>query len=190
MNIIKQYFIERYSPLIRTLHYLLLFLVLSQIIGSNFMGISNDGVISNNIVEYYGTWMHIITGLFLVILSTVFFVVELKKHGVRYFYPYLFGTLFQVKSDINQLKSLKLPELKPEGLAAIVQGLGLGAIFLVVFSGLTWFILWSYNLSLAGDIKELHKLLTGVVEAYVLGHGSIGLVHIFLSYRKQIKNYK
>ncbi len=184
MNIIRQYFMERYSPLIRTLHYLLLFLVLSQIMVSNFMGISHKGVISNHIVEYYGTWIHIITGLFLVILSTVFIIIELKKHGARYFYPYLFGTLSQMKLDIHQLRSLQLPALKPEGLAAIVQGLGLGAIFLVVFSGFTWFVLWSYNVPLAVDIRELHKLLTSLIEAYVIGHGGMGLAHIYLSSKK------
>jgi cytochrome b561 len=167
------------------LHYAILLLVLTQIVVSNFVEISDDGVISHNVIEFYGTWTHISIGLFLVLLAIIFIIAELKKHGFRYFYPYVSGDFSQLKRDIEKLKSLELPDASAGGLAAIVQGLGLGALLLVVSSGAIWFLLWSYDSSLAGGAQEVHELLTGLIEAYVVGHGSIGLLHIFLAYKEQ-----
>ena len=48
------------------------------------------------------------------------------------------------------------------GLAAIVMGLGLGALFLALLSGLGWFLSWNYNLQWAHDIKELHEALVRI----------------------------
>lgn len=185
LQFIRLYFSERYSLSVRILHYTILFLVLSQIAVSNFMDIGNDGAIGETVVEFYAAWMHIVTGLTLVLIATVFVAVELKNHGWLYFYPYLTGDFSQVKLDINQLKRIQLPAPKPKGLAAIVQGLGLCAILLVVISGFTWFILWLFNLPLASSVQELHELLTGLVEAYVIAHGSMGLTHIYITYRNQ-----
>ncbi len=180
-----KYFSDKFTPLVRYLHYSILIFVLMQIFISNFIEVSDDGVISQNFVENYATWMHIIIGLALLLLAIVFIIIELKKHGGSYFYPYLFGDLSQLKFDINILKKLALPEAAPGGLAAIIQGLGLGALILVTFSGTTWFLLWSSGSSLANDVKEVHELLTGLIEAYIIGHGSIGLLHIFITYRIQ-----
>ena len=183
---IKKYFADKFTPLIRYLHYLILLFVVYQIvISSNLLEISDDGVISHNIIEYYGTWSHIIVGLLLLLLAIIFTVVELSRHGFKYFYPYLYGEISQLKSDINQIKSLEIPEPEPKGLAAIIQGLGMGALLLVTLSGATWFLLWLYDSSLVNDIKDLHELLTGLIEAYVIGHGGIGLLHIFIAYRGQ-----
>ena len=63
--------------------------------------------------------------------------------------------------------------------AAIVQGLGLGALALVILSGATWFFSWIYMAPWADSVKEFHKLLTGLIEAYVLGHGGMGMLHLF-----------
>lgn len=106
---------------------------------------------------------------------------QLFQHGFEYFYPYLYDEISQLKSGINQIKSLEIPE--PKGLATIIQGLGVGALLLVALSGATLFLLWLYDSSLANDIKGLHKLFTGLVEAYVIGHGGMGLLHILIAYR-------
>lgn len=188
LRFVYQYFSEKFTPFRRVLHYAILFLVLTQIVVSNFVEINDDGEISHNIIEFYGTWTHISIGLFLVLLATVFIIAELNKRGFRYFYPYASGDFSQLKLDIDQLKSLEMPDVSPGGIAAIVQGLGLGALFLVVSSGAIWFLLWFYDSSLAGVAQEIHELFTGLIEAYVVGHGSIGLLHIFLAYKKQ-KNY-
>ena len=105
---IKKYFADKFTPLIRYLHYLvLLFVVYQIVISSNLIEISHDGIISNNIIEYYGTWSHMIVGLLLFLLAIIFIVVELSKHGFKYFYPYLYGEISQLKSDINQIISLE-----------------------------------------------------------------------------------
>lgn len=185
LKTIRNYFAEKLTPLVRYLHYSILLLVLLQIILSNFTEINDAGAIGKNAIDYYSTWAHISVGLSLVFLAIVFTVVELSKHGFAYFYPYLSGDLSQLKSDLSQLKSLQLPEVSPKGLAAVIQGLGLGAILLVVLSGMIWFVLWSYDLAFANDVKEIHKSLTGLIEAYIIGHGGMGLMHIFIAFKKQ-----
>lgn len=183
LKFILNYFDEKLTPLERYLHYSILIFVLMQILISNFIEVSDDGLIGENIVESYATWMHIGIGLTLLLLAVMFITLELKKHGISYFYPYLSGDYAQLKSDINALKKLTLPEAAPKGLAAIIQGLGLSALLLVTLSGATWLLLWLYESSLANDVKELHELLTGLIEAYVIGHGSIGLLHMFITYK-------
>ncbi len=180
-----KYFSEKFTPLVRYLHYLILILVLIQIFISNFMEVSNEGIISNNIVAFSATWIHIGIGLSLLLLAVIFIVVELKKYGTSYFYPYLFGDFSQLKSDLKKLKTLELPEASPKGLAAIIQGLGFGALLLVASAGAIWVLLWSLNSSLANDAKDTHQFLTGLIIAYVIGHGSMGLLHMFIAYKKQ-----
>ncbi|WP_417614875.1 cytochrome b/b6 domain-containing protein [Oceanisphaera sp.] len=184
LKFISNYFVEQLTPVVRYLHYLILAFVLIQIVISNFMNI-DGGVISQKAVEYTATWMHIGIGLLLLILAIVFIVIELTKHGVLYFYPYLVGDIAQLKSDIKNLARLELPEATPKGLAAIIQGLGLGALFLVALAGASWLLLWSMNSSLASDARDLHKSLTGLIIAYVIGHGGMGILHMFMTYKKQ-----
>ena len=183
LKFIRHYFAERLTPLIRFLHYVVLLLVLVQIILSNFMEV-NDGKIGKSIVEFYSTWGHIVTGLSLVLVVLIFIYIEFKKHGFIYFFPYFFGDFTQIKLDIAQLKSFQFPDLNPKGLAAIVQCLGLGALFLVVLSGFTWFIMWQLDLPFAEDVKAIHGLMTGLIEAYVVAHGSMGVIHLFMAYRR------
>jgi cytochrome b561 len=185
LKTIRNYFREKLTPSVRYLHYSILFLVLLQIILSNFIEINDDGAIGQNAIEYYSTWAHISVGLSLLLLAIVFTVVEFSKHGFSYFYPYLSGDLSQLKSDLSKLKSLEVPNASPKGLAAVIQGLGLGAILLVALSGTTWFVLRLYDLALANDVKEIHQLLTGLIEAYIIGHGGMGLMHIFIAFKEQ-----
>jgi cytochrome b561 len=185
LKTIRNYFREKLTPSVRYLHYSILFLVLLQIILSNFIEINDDGAIGQNAIEYYSTWAHISVGLSLLLLAIVFTVVEFSKHGFSYFYPYLSGDLSQLKSDLSKLKSLEVPDASPKGLAAVIQGLGLGAILLVALSGTTWFVLRLYDLALANDVKEIHQLLTGLIEAYIIGHGGMGLMHIFIAFKEQ-----
>jgi len=104
LQFILNYFAEKLTPLERYLHYSILIFVLIQIFISDFIEISDDGVIGGNIVESYATWMHIGMGLTLLFLAVIFIILELKKHGILYFYPYLSGDYAQLKSDINALK--------------------------------------------------------------------------------------
>jgi len=186
LHFIKLYFAERYSPLVRFLHYSLLIFVLGQIVLSNFMGF-DDGEIRRNFITFYGTWSHIITGIVLMPLALVFTAIELKKHGILYFYPYLSGDFSQLSADLNKLMSFKLPETSPKGIAAIIQGLGMAILLSVILSGLIWYLLWSNHAPGIHFMKEIHELLTGLVEAYIIGHGSMGALHLLLSYRDQKK---
>jgi hypothetical protein len=149
------------------------------------MGFTDNGEVSKKTIEYYGTWIHISTGLSLLPITFVFIFVELKRHGIKYFFPYFYGNFSQLKEDFQQLKQFELPEPNAYGIAAIVQGLGLGALTLVILSGLTWFISWIYTAPWADSIKELHELLTGLIEAYVVGHGGMGLLHLFFRFKNQ-----
>ena len=185
IHITLEYLRERQPPLVRNLHITILCLVLSQIIVSNFMGFTDNSEVSKKTIEYYATWIHISTGLSLLPIAFVFIYVELKRHGIKYFFPYFYGNFSQLKEDLKQLKQFELPEPSAYGMAAIVQGLGLGALTLVILSGSTWFISWIYMAPWADSIKELHKLLTGLIEAYVVGHGGMGLLHLFFRLKNQ-----
>ncbi len=188
MNIIhitREYLRERQPPAIRFLHMIILCLVLSQITVSNFMGFTASGEISTKTIEHYATWIHICTGLSLLPITLVFIYIELKQHGIKYFFPYLYGDLSQLKKDLQQLKQFELPEPGACGIATIVQGLGFGALTLVVLSGFSWFLSWIYAAPWANTLKGLHESLTGLIEAYVLGHGGMGILHLYLQIKAQ-----
>ena len=57
---------------------------------------------------------------------------------------------------------------RPKRLATSVQGLGSGALLLVVLSGLIWFILWRNGSSFAGLALETHKNVTLLIELYLI----------------------
>jgi len=185
IRITLEYLRERQPPVVRFFHITILCLVLSQIIVSNFMGFTGNGEISKKTVEYFGTWIHIGTGLSLLPITFIFIYIELKRHGITYFFPYFYGNFSQLKEDIQQLKQFKLPDPSAYGIAAIVQGLGLGALTLVVLSGLTWFLSWIYMAPWSDSIKEFHELLTGLIEAYIVGHGGMGMLHLFFKVKNQ-----
>jgi len=179
------YLRQRQNPLILYLHLAILALVISQIIVSNFMDFTDAGKISDNITEFYGTWLHIITGLSVIPLALIFLAAVIRQRGFKYYFPYLTGDLSQLNKDIKLLMKFQLPEPAACGLATTVQGLGLGALFLVLLSGLAWFLSWKYNLSWSHNAKETHEFLTGLIQAYIIGHGSIGALHIFFRSRLQ-----
>jgi len=178
---IQAYIGKRQTPLISLFHIVVLLLVLTQIILSNFVDFNDNGAISSNVIKFYGTWSHIVTGLLLAPLAVIFILIEFKKYGLKHFYPYLSGDNQQLKADFAQLKQRKLPEPESKGIAAIVQGLGLAALVLVLLSGTIWFYAWTTGASWAEDMQEIHGLLTGLVITYFFAHGLMGLWHIFYS---------
>jgi len=170
---------------VRFLHLVILCLVLNQILVSNFMGFANNNKISSKTLEHYCTWIHIVGGLTLIPLAAVFIVLELRVHGVKNFFPYLYGNFSQLKEDFQQLLQFKLPVPREYGVAAAVQGLGMGALILVLFSGSIWFFAWVNAAPWANTAKGIHKTLTGLVEIYVLGHGTMGVLHPFYELKKR-----
>lgn len=188
IHVVFEYLRSRQSPKIRFLHILVLLAVISQIFVSNFIGFTSAGEIGGSALRFYGTWTHIITGITLLPIALIFTFLVMGAHGFRYFYPYLFGDFGQLKSDFDKLKKLELPDPEAGGLAAIVKGLGLGALFLALLSGLTWFISWKFNALWSLGARETHMFLVGFIEAYIVGHGGMGLLHIYLSAKKRKKN--
>jgi len=184
IHTVLEYLRNRQSPKIRFFHIIVLLLAISQIFASNFIRFTNTGEISGNTLEFYGSWTHIITGITFLPIAFIFTFLVIREHGFKYFFPYLSGDFKQLKSDTSKLKKFELPDPEAGGLAAIVKGLGLGALFLALLSGLTWFLFWKYNVRWSHGIKELHGFFVGFIEAYIIGHGGMGLLHIYLSTKK------
>lgn len=181
MSIIKsffKYFREQQAPAVRRLHYGIIILIAMQLLLSNFMGFTDNGEIKKTIVEFYGTWAHIITGLVTLPIALAFVWIVVKRSGLDHYNPYVDGDFPQIKRDIAQIKRRELPEPNSRGIAAVVQGLGMGGLLLVLLSGFTWYVAWINGAGWASYAKETHKLLTGVIIAYAVGHGVMGLLHI------------
>ena len=160
---------------LRILHALIAMLIILQIIDSNFTEVNY-----HNITLGIGTWFHIIVGFSIAVLFVIFLGYEYIKRGIKYFYPYLFGDFRQLKLDICTLLKLKLPNAKPGGLAAIVQGLGLLALLLVLASGISWFIAWNKHSILTHSLQSLHESFTTLIEIYIIAHGAVGVLHFLL----------
>ena len=103
--------------------------------------------------------MHITTGLALLILSAILIVYCIMLRGLRHYFPYLRGDTAQIRRDVRTLLNRRLPDASPRGLAASVQGLGLGAVALVVLSGAGWFMLWLLDSPLAPFANGMPRLL-------------------------------
>lgn len=185
MRIIKSIlaFLGKYqNPRIRILHLLILFLVLSQIVVSNWMTGTKSVVVPIE-TEYFFTWFHIASGFLLFFLTLFLLISCFRLRGFKCFYPYLWADLKQFKADVRELKELKLPDSHSNGLAAIVQGLGLGALSIVILSGIVWFILWILQSPFALEARSIHKSLTILIEVYIYGHGGLGIIHFYLWYK-------
>lgn len=180
MNLLKSiwdFFALYQTKSIRIFHLLVLILVILQIIISNGMSISSNGTISHQPVYFIFTWMHILIGISLLFLSTILIFICFRTRGIRYFYPYLWGDIIQIKLDVKTLASFQLPQVLPKGLAATVEGLGLGALLIAILSGIIWFILWISKSSYSYDAEQMHKSLTILIDIYLIGHCLMGLLH-------------
>lgn len=173
------------SPAVLILHFIIIISVILQIVISNWMSVSVTGVIPASGYRLFFTWMHIITGLSFWVSGTLLIALCFHQRGIKHYYPWAFGCFSQIATDCRAMLHGKLPESAPGGLATSVQGLGLGALMLVVLSGTAWLILWAAGSAYAGEIRNLHKTLTGLIEAYIIGHGAMGLLHFIVWLRKK-----
>lgn len=175
------------KPYLRMLHAFIVALVILQILSSGIMHVSASGQIASSAFSWLASWYHILAGLLTVALSCLLTAYSLNHHGLRYFFPYLWGDTEQLKQDIQASLHFKIIPPRPKGLATSVQGLGLGALMLVVLSGLLWFLLWLADSSAAASAREAHKTFSGLVELYLLGHGGMALLHFVFWQRKTQK---
>ncbi|EBW2650687.1 cytochrome b/b6 domain-containing protein [Salmonella enterica subsp. enterica serovar Newport] len=170
-------------PGFRILHILIAGLILSQIINSGFTSteaLKQSGT-SNTVI-----WIHIISGMGLLILGSIMLFWMLTRRGIRYYFAWLFWDFRGIKDDLLVLKGYRLPGAHEGGIASTVQGLGGLSLLAVALSGATWFAL-DY-LALVPTINterviSLHKFLTTFIEIYFFAHGAMGILHRVLNYR-------
>ena len=174
------------KPYLRFLHAIIAVLVILQILSSFAMHMLSSGQLNPALSSWLASWYHILSGLLVVILSLLLAADSLTKRGFHYFFPYLWGDTEQLK-DIQASLRFKMVPPRPKGLATAVQGLGLGALLLVVLSGLIWFILWRNGSSFAGLALETHKNVTLLIELYLIGHGCMALLHFFVWQRNKAR---
>ena len=163
------------NNIIRVLHVFIAFLIVSQIIDSNFMSIHYHSHKLN-----IGSWYHIVSGILITILFIILLFKTFYKRGFKHFYSYIYGDFEQMKLDLKSLLAFKLPVAKPKGLAASVQGLGLGALTIVITSAYCWLIAWLSQSILAPDLQSFHKSITILIEIYIIAHGCMGLLHFLI----------
>ncbi|MEC4724375.1 hypothetical protein HWQ46_02280 [Shewanella sp. D64] len=157
------------------LHALILFWVLWQLLLSFGMHIQGDTPFGKiTVIDK----LHIYGGLGLFILTIIFFSTLLNRRKVADLYPWLSGNLHGLKSDLHTLLSRRLPDPTPGGLAATIEGLGLLALLLAVFTGLLWYSSISLGLSISPDLLAIHKTCVGAIELYFYGHGTFAFLHL------------
>ena len=179
LRAVWNYLGESQPVFFRVLHLVIIGLIASQFITSDFVEIG-PGHRTGGILGFdAGTLAHILPGMAVAVLLLVFTVGLLLRHGVRHFFPYLWGDLRQIREDIAALRQRRLPDASPGGLATTVQGLGLGAVGLTVASALTWLLLPAGS-AVGHTAIELHEAATNLVIAYLIGHGGMGLLHFLL----------
>ena len=173
------------KPSLRMIHALVVGFVILQLLSSTLMHVSPAGHVSDVPLPWLASWYHLLAGLVTVVLACLLTESSLTQWGFRHFFPYLWGDTAQLKQDILASLHLKMFPPRPKGLAATVQGLGLGALALVALSGLIWFLLWLWaSPTAAATAREVHKSLSGLVELYLLGHGGMALLHFVMWQRK------
>ena len=107
--------------------------------------------------------------------------------GPRHYFPYLWGDMDQLARDVAAIRSGKLIIApRPKGLACVVQGLGMGALSMVLLTGLWWFRTWQLG-DASHTAASLHSLFVWLLMAYAVGHGGMALGHFFFWKRAAAK---
>lgn len=157
----------------RTIHALVAGLCILQLFSSMGMDVYGTGASP-------GAWYHMWGGASLCLLAVVQITLSFRKHGLRHFYPYLWKDMDQLEKDVKQSLRLKLVPPRPKGLGAVVQGLGLGALFLTAFTGLFWFVLWQSGSANTEEARAVHDGVSLLIILYLIGHGGMALLHFIV----------
>lgn len=176
-------------PVIRILHLTITLLILANLtLGYLFLCSTKNP--ATYILCSSFLWLHISIGIIVVLLTLIFIPACLFHKGIKHFYPYLYGDTKQLIKDIKSSLSFKLIPPTSGGLAAVVQGLGLGALLLTVLAGLIWFIGWQTNGFYTGFFKKIHEVSATLLGLYLLGHGSMATIHFIVWQRKIARKKK
>lgn len=168
------------SPFFRILHIIVALMILAQIINSNF--IESEALDEQGLTAIV-TWIHVISGLSLIILGCLMLVWMLTQRGARYYFSWLSFDFRGIMQDIATLRRFTLPEAHSGGIAATIQGLGVLSLLAVSLSGGMWFLLNAVQNPLADTLMHWHKNLTTLIEIYFFSHGAMGLLHLFMNTR-------
>lgn len=175
------------TPFLRVLHIIVAVLILLQIVSSN---LTESDALSDYTLTGFVTWFHVIIGLSLIVLGLIMLAWMLTQRGFHYYFAWLTLDFRGVVEDIKMLMSFRLPEAHAGGIAALIQAWCTCAIGRCI---MWWFLVCTqYNSGMSPVLTEsvlnLHKFLTVFIETYFWAHGSMGLLHIFLTIRSQRKN--
>lgn len=164
-------------PLLRCIHAAVIAFVLLQFLTSICMEVPLEGPSAL-------AWVHIISGMGLFLLGIALVTLSVRKRGLRNFFPYLWGDMDQLGKDMRAAARFKLVGPRPKGLPACIQGLGMGALLMTVFTGLWWFDDWG-NDRLGLTALNAHKFFAWAMVAYLAGHGGMALAH-FAMWQKKV----
>lgn len=179
-----------------------------QLIAAPFIAFLPDGNVSHIGYHFVATWLHMLNGLVLLGVTIFFSYDVIKRKGLEWLYPYAFGkfaeikddfkTLFQIRLKVSDLKKvdketrpfiileqMQLPRLRPRGLGAVVQGLGLIIQLLLTTLGFFFFVCWLQNLDISWDILAAHRIVAIPFVLFYFGHGGMGILHIFNQHAQQ-----
>lgn len=175
------------TPFLRLLHAVIVVLILIQFFDSMGISISTTGQFGLGELTLALSWTHIVLGLTTLILACILTGESLTNKGFKHFFPYLWGDVAQIRADLEASLRLEVVGPRPKGLAAAVQGLGLGALLLTVLSGGAWLLFMLSDVpDWAATARSTHKAVTSLLLAYLLGHGGMALLHFTMWQRKVI----
>lgn len=174
------------TPPLRCMHAALVVLVFLQFVSSSGMSMLFLPF-SEDFMAYVSNCYHITAGLSIVALTLSMTAYSFSQRGLRRYFPYLWGDVARIKKDLQDSLHGKLPAPTVGGLATSVQGLGFGALWLTVFSGLTWFVLWQMDTAAADYAVRFHKSVVSLLVLYFIGHGGMAFAHFVLWQSKVVK---
>ncbi len=161
------------TPFLRVWHVLAIFAVWAQLIK----------IVHNHVID---SW-HIELGLLLVPFICIFLVVSLKRRGIKYFFPYLWGDNSQFKKDFEKLMQGNIPAPRPGGLPGVIQGFGFVFFTLTVFFGFLWYLIWESDPKFSVTFLDYHRYTAYALAVYAIGHGIMALWHFSIWQKNQAK---
>ncbi|MGR5132302.1 cytochrome b/b6 domain-containing protein [Vibrio alfacsensis] len=166
--------IERY------LHFAVLFWVLLQLLSSGLMHVHGDTELSQ-ISDL--AFIHIYSGLALLPVCLIFATKVIMRRKIQDLYPWVSGNYHAIKEDIESVLKFELPEAKPSGLAATVEGLGILALILAVVTGSMWYLVVLTS-GPSEWLLSIHKMSVTFIQVYFFGHALFALLHLVQWWRE------
>ena len=121
--------------------------------------------------------VHMYSGLALLPISLIFMTVVIRRRTFADLYPWLYKDFAVIAEDIKTLFTFRLPKARPAGLSATIEGLGLLALLLAIFTGCLWYA-DAVTGHMSALLLEIHKSSVGLIETYFYAHGLFGLLHL------------